>query len=335
MKSYFANLGAGIDGLRLEERDIPAPGPFELLVRVKATSLNFRELSILRGRYPLPIKPNLVPVSDGAGEVVAAGSGATRAKPGERIMAAIFPRWIDGPFAREYSAQLGGSMDGMLAQYAVIPEDAAAPVPPHLSFEEAATFPCAALTAWNALVGGAPLLPGQTVLTLGSGGVSLFALQFARLFGARVIATTSSDDKRDRLKALGAEEVLNYRTNPDWHLAVREWTGGRGVDQVIEVGGAGTLEKSLKAAAFSAQVNLVGWLASDVSSVDMGAIAATVVTMRRIAVGSRAQLMAMLRAVSASRLKPLIDRVFAFDDAVAAFRYYESGKSFGKVVIRH
>src|SRR5215468_6539498 len=233
MKSYHANLGAHIEGIVLREHERPEPGPHQILVHVRAASLNARELWILRGYYPLPIKPDVVLASDGAGEVVAIGEGVTRTKVGDRIAAAIFPRWIDGPFAAEYAAQLGGSLDGMLTEFALLPEDAAVPIPDHLSFEEAATLPCAAVTAWNALCGSVPLLPGQTVLTLGSGGVSLFALQLAKLFGARVIATTSSEEKAHRLKALGAYDVLNYRTTPQWHIAVRELTGGQGVDVVV------------------------------------------------------------------------------------------------------
>jgi NADPH:quinone reductase-like Zn-dependent oxidoreductase len=290
---------------------------------------------ILRGGYPLPIKPDLVPVSDGAGEVVALGEGVSRAKLGDRVAAAVFPLWIDGPFAWENSAQLGGSLDGMLTECAVLSEEALVPIADHLSFEEAATLPCAAVTAWNALTGGPPLLPGQTVLTQGSGGVSLFAIQFAKLFGTRVIATTSSEEKAERLKKLGADEVVNYPAIPEWHVPVRELTKGRGVDMVVEVGGAGTLEKSLKAATLTGQLSLVGWLASKVSVIDFGTIAGTLATMRRVAVGNRAQFMAMMEAIEANRLKPVIDRVFGFDDAVAAFRYYEAGKCFGKVVIVH
>ena len=205
--------------------------------------------------------------------------------------------------------------------------------PDHLSFEEAATLPCAAVTTWNALCGSVPLLPGQTVLTLGSGGVSLFALQLAKLFGARVIATTSSADKAERLKALGADEVINYRTTPDWHVAVRGLTGGRGADVVVEVGGAGTLEQSLKATAAEGQISVVGSLAKETSTIDVGAISATVVKMHRIAVGSRAQFNSMNRAVAMHRLRPVIDRVFPFREAVEAFRYYEAGSYFGKIVI--
>jgi NADPH:quinone reductase-like Zn-dependent oxidoreductase len=333
MKSYHANLGAGIAGIALRTHDRPVPAPHQILVHVRAASLNSRELSILRGYYPLPIKPDVILASDGAGEVVAVGENVTRAKVGDRIAAAIFPHWIDGPFGLEYSAQLGGSLDGMLTEYALLPEDAAVHIPDHLSFEEAATMPCAAVTAWNALCGSVPLLPGQTVLTLGSGSVSLFALQLAKLFGAHVIATTSSADKAERLKALGADEVIDYRTTPDWHVAVRGLTGGRGADVVVEVGGAGTLEKSLKATAAEGQISVVGSLAKETSTIDVGVISATVVKMHRIAVGSRAQFNSMNRAVAMHRLRPVIDRVFPFDEVAEAFRYYEAGKYFGKIVI--
>jgi NADPH:quinone reductase-like Zn-dependent oxidoreductase len=334
MKSYHGGLGAGIGGIVLREHNRPEPGPHQILVRVRAASLNARELSILRGYYPLPIKPDVILASDGAGEVVAAGEGVTRVKAGDKIAASIFPHWIDGPFALEYSAQLGGSLDGMLTEFALLPEDAAGPIPDHLSFEEAATLPCAALTAWNALCGSVALLPGQTVLTLGSGGVSLFALQLAKLFGARVIATTSSAAKAGRLKALGADEVINYQTAPDWHQAVRDLTGGRGADLVVEVGGAATLEKSLKAVAVEGHISLVGSIAGrDVSEIDFGLITATVVRMHRIAVGNRAQFMAMNRAIALHRVKPVIDRVFSFSETMEAFRYYEAGSYFGKIVI--
>jgi NADPH:quinone reductase-like Zn-dependent oxidoreductase len=334
MKSYHGSLGAGIDGIVLREHDVPQPGPGQILLRVRAVSLNARELTILRGYYPLPVKDDVVLVSDGAGEVAAVGAGVTKVKVGDRIAANIFPHWIDGPFAVEYAAQLGGSLDGMLAEYALLPEDAAVPIPDHLSFEQAATLPCAALTAWNALCGSTPLLPGETVLTLGSGGVSLFALQLAKLFGARVIATTSDPAKAERLTALGADHVINYCETPQWHLPVRAATGGRGVDHIVEVGGAGTLEQSLKAVAIEGHISLVGWLTmKETQTFDMAAISATVVRMHRIAVGSRAQFRQMTRAIAAHHLAPVIDRVFPFSDAVAAFRYYAAGKYFGKIVI--
>jgi NADPH:quinone reductase-like Zn-dependent oxidoreductase len=232
-----------------------------VLVRVRATSLSFRELMILRGWYPLPVKPDVVPVSDGAGEVVAVGEGVSRVAVGDRVTATIFPRWIDGAWAAEFTPQLGGSLDGMLTEHTVLPEDALVRIPGHLTFEEAACLPCAAVTAWNALTGGRGLRPGETVLTLGSGGVSLFALQFAKAFGARVIATTSSEEKAQRLFALGADEVINRHSGPRWPERVRELTDGRGVDHVIEV--TGRLEASVKTVAMGGEIAFVGLLERD------------------------------------------------------------------------
>lgn len=335
MKSYHINKGAGLAGLTIREHDVPVPGPHEVLVRVRANSLNQRELMVMQGTYPWPIRPDVIPASDGAGEVVSVGPGVTRTQPGERVMGAVFPYWVDGPFRWEYSKQLGGSVDGMLTEYALLPEEGIVHIPGHLSFEEAATLPCAAVTAWNAATWGRPLRAGDTVLTLGSGGVSLFAFQFSKLFGARVIATTSSDEKAERLKALGADDVINYRTRPDWHTAVRELTEDQGVDRVIEVGGAGTLEKSIKATALEGQISLVGWLANTASTINVSALIGNFFTLRRIALGNRAHFLAMNRAITANRLKPIIDRVFPFDDVPAAYRYYEGSQHFGKVIIIH
>jgi len=334
VKSYHANSGAGLEGLTLKQHDEPRPGLREVLVRVRANSLNFRELSVLRGKYPLPVKPDVVMGADGAGEIVALGEGVTRVKIGDRVAAAMFPRWIEGPFAWESSPQLGGSLDGMMTEFIALSEDAVVQIPDHLSFEEGATLPCAAVTAWNALTGSRRLQAGDTVLTLGSGGVSLFALQFAKLIGARVIATTSSDEKAKRLASLGADRVINYRTTPDWHLEVRELTGGRGVDQVIDTGG-GTLEKSIKSTAWEGEVEFVGMLDRTASALDIRALYTAIARLRVVAAGNRAQFIAMNRAISVAKLKPVIDRVFAFDELPAAFRYYESNQPLGKVVIRH
>jgi len=334
MKSYHANSGAGIAGLTVREHDEPRPGPREALIRMRANSLNFRELMVLRGNYPLPVKPEVVMGSDGAGEIVAVGPGVSRVKVGDRVAAAMFPRWIDGPIEWEYAPQLGGSLDGMLTELVVLSEDAVVRVPEHLSFEEAATLPCAAVTAWNALTGARKLQTGDTVLTLGSGSVSLFALQFAKLCGARVVATTSDDEKANRLKTAGADAVINYRATPDWHLAVRELTGGRGVDQVVEIGG-GTLEQSIQSTALNGQISFIGRLSDAASKIDINLLYNSVATLRVIFAGNRAQFIAMNHAIAVNRLKPIIDRVFPFEEVVEAFRYYEEARPFGKVVISH
>ena len=334
MKSYHATSGGGLAGLVLREHGEPAPGPREVLVRVRANSLNFRELSVLRGTYPLPVKPDVVMGADGAGEVVALGPNVTRVRVGDRVAAAMFPRWIDGPIAWEYAPQIGGSLDGMMAEFVVLSEDALVQLPDHLSFEEGATLPCAAVTAWNALTGARRLQAGDTVLTLGSGGVSLFALQLARLFGARVIATTSSDTNAERLRVLGASAVVNYRATPDWPEAVRELTGGRGVDQVIEIAGS-TLGQSIRATALDGLINFVGRLGDGPMMLDIGALYTSITTVRVVFAGSRAQFEAMNRAIAVAGMRPEIDRVFPFDDVPAAFRYFEDVRPFGKVVIGH
>jgi NADPH:quinone reductase-like Zn-dependent oxidoreductase len=334
VRSYHASSGSGIAGLALREHPDPKAGPREIVVRVRASSLNRRELSVLRGTYPLPVKPDVVMCADGAGEVVAVGEGVTRVRVGDRVAAAMFPRWFDGPFSWEVAPQLGGSLDGMLTDLAVLSEDGIVLVPEHLSYEEAATLPCAAVTAWNALHGARPLVAGDVVLTLGSGGVSLAALQLAKLSGARVIATTSSDAKARRLVALGADDVVDYRATPDWHRAVRALTGGRGVDQVIEVGGT-TLAQSLQATAVAGLVNFVGRLDAGPASIDAGVLFNSIATMRVVAAGHRAHFTAMNRAIAAGKTRPVIDRVFRFEEAVAAFQYFESGHGFGKVVISH
>src|SRR5262245_14219190 len=247
------------------------PDRGEVLIRVRANSLNAREFSVLAGTYPLPVKSDVVMCADGAGEIAAVGPDVRRVAVGDRVAAAMFPDWCDGSIEVQYAAQIGGSLDGMLTEYAVLHEDAVIRIPDHLSFEAAATLPCAGVTAWSALTGARCLQAGQTVLTLGSGGVSLFALQFAKLFGARVIATTSSDAKATRLRALGADDVINYRTTPDWHIAVRDLTAGRGVDHVIDIGG-GTLERSIRSVALDGLVNFIGRLSADATAIDLNVL---------------------------------------------------------------
>jgi NADPH:quinone reductase-like Zn-dependent oxidoreductase len=335
MRSYHTDLGAGFGGLAVREHETPQPGAGQALVRVRASSLSFRELMILRGWYPLPVKPDVVPVSDGAGEVVEIGEDVSRVAVGDRVSASIFPRWIDGRLSAEYTAQLGGSLDGMLTEFAVLDERSLVHVPEHLSFEQAACLPCAAVTAWNALTGGRGLAAGETVLTLGSGGVSLFALQFARASGARVISTSGSDGKAKRLLALGADEVVNYRSTPAWPERVRAITGGRGADHIIDV--VGKLDRSVEALAMEGEIAFVGLLDRDAGlpAIDPQVLWTKALGLRAIAVGSRTQFEEMNRAIGANRIEPVIDRVFGFGEAVDAYRYYESTQPFGKVVISH
>ncbi|MEV0004656.1 NAD(P)-dependent alcohol dehydrogenase [Micromonospora sp. NPDC050980] len=256
------------------------------------------------------------------------GPEVDRPAVGDRVTAAVFPHWRDGPLEPAYLHQLGGSLDGMLTEYAVLPAAALVPIPAHLSDEEAATLPCAAVTAWNALAG---TRPGDVVLTLGSGGVSLFALQFARLLGARVLTITGDPGKAARLTALGAGHVIDRCAYPDWHLRVRALTDGRGVDRVVDV--VGDLERSLRSTAMEGQVACVGFRSGERPAVDSGLLFAAGATVRPVAVGSRAQFVAMNRAIEVNLLRPVIDRIFPFEEAVTAFRHYESGDPFGKVVI--
>jgi NADPH:quinone reductase-like Zn-dependent oxidoreductase len=333
MRSYRVTPGAGIDGLRVETDDRPRPGRSEVVVRVRAVSLSYRELMILQGWYPLPVKADVIPVADGAGEIVAVGEGVERFIVGDRVTAAAFPRWLDGRFSVENSAQLGGSLDGMLTEYARLDEAALVRIPEHLSFEEASTLPVAGVTAWNALTGGRGLQSGETVLTIGTGGVSLFAIQFAKASGARVLATTSSEHKAAALRTLGADAVLNYRQQPDWPARVRELTNAAGVDHLVEVTGA--LGDSLTAVARQGEIAFVGLLGDTegLDPLDVKQLWLAGANLRTLAVGSRAQFDAMMRAISTNGIRPVVDRVFSFDDAPDAYRYYESARPFGKVVI--
>ncbi len=333
MKAYRLHEFGGPDALSREELPSPEPGPGQVLMRLRATSLNFRDLLISKGVYNPKLKLPVVPLSDGAGEVVSMGSGASRFQPGDRVVACFAPAWQDGPLteAKGRSA-LGAEANGVLAQEVVLPEDAFLPIPAHLTYEEAATLPCAALTAWNALVETGGLKPGESVLIQGTGGVSLFALQFARLAGARVIATSSSDEKLARVRELGASDGINYRTSPDWDKRVRELTGGQGVDRIVEVGGAGTLPKSLRAVRLGGTIALIGVLGGGGEFNPISVLMKNV-RLQGIFVGSRRMFETMLQAIEANALKPVVDRVFPFEQAIEALKYLESGAHFGKVVI--
>jgi NADPH:quinone reductase-like Zn-dependent oxidoreductase len=334
MKVYEIRDGFGLDALRLADRPEPQPGRGEVLVKVRAASLNYRDLLVVKGVYNPKMNLPRVPCSDAVGEVVACGSDTGRVKTGQRVAGLFMPKWLEGELtdAKGRSA-LGGSVDGLLAEYAVLPEDAVVAVPEHLTDEEAATLPCAAVTAWNGLVHAGGVKPGETVLVQGTGGVSLFALQFARLAGARVLATSSSDEKLARVKALGASDGINYRATPEWGETVRQLTGGRGVDHVIEVGGAGTLAQSLRAVRTAGHVALIGVL-SGYGQFNPLPILMKGVRVTGIYVGSRDMFEAMNRAIALHHLRPVVDRVFPFAQAVEAFRYLESAAHFGKIVIR-
>ena len=279
-----------------------------------------------RGVYNPKLKLPIIPISDGAGEVHATGAGVTRFKPGDQVVASFMPDWVDGPADEEKArSALGGGGVGLLAEQAVLPEHGLVPIPRHLSIEEAATLPCAAVTAWNALVERGGVKPGDTVLVQGTGGVSLFALQFARLAGARVIATSSSDQKLARARELGAADGINYKTTPDWDKRARELTAGRGVDQIIEVGGAGTLPRSMRAVRSGGYIALIGVLSGGSGEVNPMPIVMKSIRVQGIFVGSRAMFEAMNRAIEASQLRPVVDRVFDFEQAPQALKYLESG----------
>jgi len=287
---------------------------------------------VLRGDYVLPVEPNIVPLSDGAGEVVAVGDGAQRFVVGDRVAANIFPLWETGPLQLETIAQLGSSHDGLLRDYAVLPEGALVHVPEHLSYLEAATLPCVAVTAWNAVTGGQPVGPDATVLTLGTGGVSLFALQFAKHLGATVIATTGDPTKDHQLRKLGADDVVNYRTDPHWADTVRALTHGRGVDLVVDV--VGQLNQSLQLIRLGGEVAFVGFLAEqEVAPVDVMTLFYSSGVLRAVAAGNRTQFEAMNRALTAGQIRPVVAENFAFDQARAAFEFYNHHTPFGKIVI--
>jgi NADPH:quinone reductase-like Zn-dependent oxidoreductase len=336
VRSYHLETPGRPEGIVLRVEDDPLPGPTGILVRVHAAALNRRDLLILQRRYSLPAMPDVVPVSDGAGEVVAVGDAVTRFRVGDRVLGSYWPRWHDGRLRPELVDQLGCTLDGMLREYAVLDEQWAVPAPGDLSWVEAATLPCAGVTAWTSLFGEQPVRPGQTVLVLGTGGVSLFALQLARAAGCQVVATTSSGAKVARLLALGADHVVDVTECPDWGPRVRELTGGQGVDRVVETGGPDTIEQSMRAAARYAQIVLLITASARRSGIEIpnAAYASSLATIRRVFVGSRADLEALAGAVARLRLRPVVDRVFDFADAREAFRYYLRGEVFGKVVVR-
>ncbi len=336
MRAYqLPKGGAGIDALAQVERPTPKPLHRQVLVKVGACSLNYRDLGIVRGSYRMPVRDNLIPLSDGAGEVIETGPGVTRVKAGDKVAGCFFQRWPGGELgARVHASALGGSIDGMLAEYAVLEEEGVVKIPEHLSIEEGATLPCAAVTAWNAMVRHARLVAGQSVLLQGTGGVSVFGLQFARAMGVTAVITSSSDEKLARAKALGAACCINYKSTPEWDKAALEFTGGIGVDHVVEVGGAATLTRSFGAIRLGGKVSMIGGLSGGATELNPGLIFSKRANVQGIYVGSTQMFEAMNAAVAANRIKPVIDRVFGFDEVAAALRHMEAGAHFGKIVIR-
>lgn len=334
MRRYEIQRGPGGAQLVVKQVAKPTPGQGEVLVRIRAVSLNRRDIYVLAGTYGRNAAATTVPLSDGAGEVIALGEGVTRFKTGDRVAGTFFASWIDGkPTQAGLSSARGGDMPGMLSEFIVTHQDGLVKFPQHLSFEEASTLPCAAVTVWNALFSKGHLEPGDYVLLEGTGGVSIFGLQFAAAAGAKPIITSSSDAKLARAKALGAIGAINYRTHPDWEKEARKLTGGAGVDHVLEVGGKDTLPKAVSSLALGGHIALIGGLSGFDGTLSVGAIMGPSATIRGIYVGSRADFEAMNEFIGEHKLKPVIDRVFPFEQAPDAFKYMESGSHFGKVVI--
>jgi NADPH:quinone reductase-like Zn-dependent oxidoreductase len=322
----------GIDSLDFVERPIPIPGPGEVLISVRAISFNFRDLMMIKGFYNPKLSLPRIPCSDGAGEVAAVGAGVTAWKPGDRVAGIFMQNWLEGPpTAAKTKGALGGDIDGMLAECVVLKESGLVRIPDHLSFQEAATLPCSAVTAWNAL-SACDLKPGSTVLIQGTGGVSIFALQFAKMMGARVLGVSSSDQKLERARSLGLGAGLNYREKPDWDRWAAEETGGEGVDLVIEVGGMGTLARSLKAIRFGGTIAQIGVLTGPSESFPLPLLLHKVARIHGIYVGSRADFLEMNRAIALYQLRPVLEES-PWAEARAVLERMEAGSHFGKLVL--
>lgn len=325
----------GLTHLKLATRADPRPGPGQVLLRMQAASLNYRDLLVPDRGYgvhtgTLP----LIPLSDGVGEVIEAGAGVTRVRAGDRVCPCFRQGWIDGPPDASHSS-LGGPIDGTMAELMCLPEGGVVKAPQHLTHEEAATLPCAALTAWSALVVYDNLEPGARVLVQGTGGVALFALQFAKLRGCHVTVISSSDQKIEKAKALGADAAINYTRTPEWARATREITGDLGFDHIVELGGEKTLPQSLMCVRAGGMISIIGVLSGGTMTAQLGRIVMRQVRMKGIGVGHRNAFEAMMRAIDQHRLKPVVDRVFAFEELKEAMAYLKSGAHFGKLCIKH
>jgi len=333
MKAYRLNDFTGVSGLVMVDEPMPVPQRGEVLVAVHAASLNFRDIAMMRNEYPVTHRKGLIPLSDAAGQVAAVGEGVDRFKIGDRVMGVFHPTWQGGRMPADVNKHAYGAItDGWLVEYKAVNQQDLVSIPAELSFEEAATLPCAALTAWSALTLGEPVRSGQTVLVQGTGGVALFALQLAKALGARVIATTSSPGKADRLMALGADHVINYVSDLEWGSTAKHWAGGIGVDRVIEVGG--TMAQSLRAVRPGGEISAIGFLSSKTREIDFFSLFGSGANFRHISVGSREGLEDLSASISMSAIRPAIDRVFEFEDVREAFSYVDCGSHFGKVVVR-
>ncbi len=334
MKAMALQDGFGLENLKPLTRETPEPGPGEVLLKMRAASLNYRDLLIAEDRYGGRFKLPLVPLSDGCGEVAAVGEGVARVSVGDRVAPIFFQKWLAGEATLEgLVTSMGGPLDGCWQEYRVLSEQGVVKVPEHLTDAQVACLPCAGLTAWRALVGEGHIKAGDTVLLQGTGGVSIFALQFAKAAGAEVIITSSSDEKLERAKALGADHVVNYAKTPATSKKVREITNGRGVDQVIEVGGQDTLKEALKSIRLGGRISVIGNVSGNTADLRIGAVIATRVIMQGISVGSRADFEAMNRAIALHKIEPVVDTVMPFDAGRAAFDHMAAGKHFGKICI--
>jgi NADPH:quinone reductase-like Zn-dependent oxidoreductase len=337
MKVFEIRGDWDFDHLLLGSRPDPRPGPGQVLLRMKAASLNYRDLVVpLRGYGAFTGNLPLIPLSDGVGEVIEVGQGVTRVKVGDRVCPCFHQSWIGGPPDLErLTRTLGGPIDGTMAELMCLPADGVVRVPAHLTDEQAATLPCAALTAWSAIVTYDDLGPGSRVLVQGTGGVALFALAFAKLAGCHVTVISSSDEKLARAKAMGADVGINYTSTPEWSKATRESTAGRGFDHIVELGGEKTLAQSLRAIRPGGTISMIGVLSGSALSAPLGHVVTRQVRLQGITVGSRDGFEAMMRAIEQHRLVPVVDRLFAFEDLKEAMAALRQGAHFGKLCIRH
>ena len=337
MRAWAIEDEWNIDHLRLTTRKEPRPGPGQVLLRMKASSLNFRDTYVIvRGYGSFTGNLPLVPISDGVGEVIETGPGVTRVKVGDRACPTFCQTWIGGePTLERLSQSLGGPIDGTMVDLMCLSQEGVCKVPEHLSDEQAAGLPCAALTAWSAVVTNDRLGPCSRVLVLGTGGVALFALQFSKLLGAHVTMISSSDAKLERVKQMGADACINYSTTPEWYKPAREISGGSGFDHIVELGGEKTLPQTLRCIRPGGTVSMIGVLSGGALAAPLGLVVTRQVRLQGITVGSRDMFEAMLRAVAQHKVQPVIDKVFAFEQLKDGLAYLKGGSQFGKICIKH